>query len=248
MPQARAARWAVAAGWLAIACQPGPGAPAPVLRPGGAPTGPLDIRIAYPREGSRQATDSGLVIVADSSVVMQNRDSVFVYHTGGWIAWLPVPPVTLATDGTGPGLARFHLVAVVGGDTSRATLVASVRRRFAPPPAPAWIDTTSFAPVGSLWVRPDEPVRLEVQATPDASVRLLLPTGDIVALVRRNGFQPIAEGERAFGTRQPGELTRAWDRYVGSRLGRLGPDPGDVLAPLPTPEPSCCPWVRALAA
>ena len=267
MPQARAARWAVAAGWLAIACQPGPGAPAPVLRPGGAPTGPLDIRIAYPREGSRQATDSGLVIVADSSVVMQNRDSVFVfgsvgradavlvvngvsvpvYHTGGWIAWLPVPPVTLATDGTGPGLARFHLVAVVGGDTSRATLVASVRRRFAPPPAPAWIDTTSFAPVGSLWVRPDEPVRLEVQATPDASVRLLLPTGDTVALVRRNGFQPIAEGERAFGTRQPGELTRAWDRYVGSRLGRLGPDPGDVLAPLPTPEPRDSNWVRVEA-
>ncbi|MBI2071751.1 MAG: N-acetylmuramoyl-L-alanine amidase [Gemmatimonadetes bacterium] len=255
MPQARAVGWALAAAMLTTACQPGPGAPTPVLWPGGATTGPLDIRIAYPREGSRQPTDQGLVIVADSSVVMQSRDSVFifgsvgradavlvvngvavpVYHTGGWIAWLPLPPDTLA---------RFDLVAVARGDTARATLVARVRRLFEPPPSPSWIDTTSFAPVGSLWVRPDEPVRLEVRATPEASVRLLLPTGDTVALVRRDGFQFIAEGERAFGTRPPGELTRAWDRYVGSGIGPFGPDPGDVLAPLPTPGPTDSSWVR----
>ncbi|MBI2614730.1 MAG: N-acetylmuramoyl-L-alanine amidase, partial [Gemmatimonadetes bacterium] len=92
--------------------------------------------------------------------------------------------------------------------------------------------------------RPDEPVHLEVRATPEASVRLLLPTGDTVALVRRDGFQFIAEGERAFGTRPPGELTRAWDRYVGSGIGPFGPDPGDVLAPLPTPGPTDSSWVR----
>ncbi len=265
MPQARAARWALTAASLTIACQPGPGAPAP--RPGAPRTGPLDLRIAYPREASRQRTDSGLVIVADSTVVIQSRDSVFifgsvgrgdaalvvngapvpVYHTGGWIAWLPLPPVTPAQDQTGPGLARFDLVAVAGGDTARATLVARVRRRFEAPPGPSWIDTTSFAPVGSLWVRPDEPVRLEVRAAPDAGVRLVLSTGDTIALVRRNGFQSVAEGERAFGTRQPGDPTRAWDRYVGSRVGRMGPDPGDVLAPVVTPGPTDSNWVRVEA-
>ena len=248
----------MAAGCLAIACQPGPGAPAPARVPGAVPAGRLDIRIAYPREGFRQPTDSGLVIVADSTVVLQSRDSVFifgsvgrgdailvvngvsvpVYRSGGWIAWLLLPQDTLAP---------FHLVAVAGGDTARATLVARVRRRFEPPPTPVWIDTTSFAPVGSMWVRPDEPVRLEVRATPEATLRLLLPTGDTVALVRRNGFQSPADGEGAFGTRQPGAPARAWDRYLGSRVGPFGPNPGDVLAPLPNPDPRDSSWVRVEA-
>src|SRR5574341_264804 len=265
MPQARAGGWALTAATFIIACQPGPGTPAPGL---GAPRmGPLDLRIAYPREASRQRTDSGLVIVADSTVVLQSRDSVFifgsvgrrgaalvvngipvpVYPTGGWIVWLPLPPVTPAPDPTSPGPARFDLVAAAGGDTARAMLIARVRRGFQPPPRSAWIDTTSFVPVGSLWVRPDEPVRFEVRAAPEARVQLIVSTGDTLALVRRNGFQPVAEGERAFGTRQPGEPPPAWDRYVGLRVGRMGPDPGDVLAPLVTPGPGDTSWVRVEA-
>jgi N-acetylmuramoyl-L-alanine amidase len=169
------------------------------------------------------------------AVLVVNGVPVPVYRTGGWIAWLPLPPDTLA---------RFDLVAVAGGDTSRATLLARVRRRFEPPPAPAWIDTTSFAPVGGLWVRPDEPVRLEVRATPDARVRLVFPGGDTMLLVRRQGFESIARGERAFGTQPPGDLPRAWDRYVGSRPGPFGPDPGEVLSPVPTPGPTDSNWVR----
>ena len=255
MPQARAVGWALAAAVLTIACRPGSGAPAPARGLGAAPASPFDIRIAYPREGSRQSTDSGLVIVADSSVVIQSRDSAFIFGsvsrsdavlvvngvvvpvhpTGGWIAWLPLPPDTLA---------RFDLVAVAGGDTARATFLARVRPRFEPPAAAAWIDTTSFAPVGGLWVRPDEPVRLEVRATPGASVRLLFPGGDTLALVSRDGFETIARGERTFATRPPGELPRAWDRYVGSRPGPFGPGPGDVLSPVPTPGPADSGWVR----
>jgi N-acetylmuramoyl-L-alanine amidase len=225
------------------------------------------VRIAYPREGSRQPTDSGLVIVADSTVVIQRRDSVFifgsvgrgdaalvvngvpvpVYPTGGWIAWLPMPPVAPATDPAGPGLTRFDLVAVAGRDTARAMLIARVRRRFEPPVSQAWIDTTSFVPMGSLWVRPDEPVPLEVRAAPEAKVRVILSAGDTMALVRRGGFQSVADGERAFGTRPPGDAPRAWDRYVGSRVGRMGPDPGDVLAPVVTPGPGDTSWARVEA-
>jgi len=255
MPQARAVGWALAAAMLTIACRPSPGAPAPARGRGVAPAGPLDIRIAYPREGARHSTDSGLVIVADSTVVIQSRDSVFlfgsvnradavlvvngvvvpVYRTGGWIAWLAVPPDTLA---------RFDLLAAADGDTARATLLARVRRRFEPPAAPAWVDTASFAPVGGLWVRPDEAVRLEVRATPHATVRLLFPAGDTLALVRRDAFQSLERGERAFGTQPPAEPPRAWDRYVGLVLGPVGPDPGDVLSPLPAPGPTDSTWVR----
>jgi len=263
MPQARAARWAVGAYGLAIACQPGSRAPAPAPWSGAARAAPLDIRIAYPREGLRLATDSGLVIIADTSVVIQARDSVFVFgsvgradaelavngisvpvhHTGGWIAWLPLPLGPGAADPAGPQLAKFRLVAVAGGDTARAMMVTRVRWRFEPPPTPTWIDTTSFAPVGSLWVRPGEPVRLEVRAAPEASVRLRLPSGETVGLVRRNGFSSFSQGERAFGTHPPAHLMRHSDRHVGSLLGPLGPDPGDVLAPLPTPDPTDNQWI-----
>ncbi len=257
MPQARAARWAAAAGWLALACRTGPGIPAPQRAPAAAQAGgPLDIRIAYPREGDRRRTEGGWLITADSTALLQSADSVFifgtvgrgdailvvndvpvpVYRTGGWIAWLPLPHDTLA---------QFRLVAVAGTDTARATLFARVRRRFAPPERAAWIDTTSFSPVGSLWVRPDEPVRLEVRAAPEATVRLIRPNGDTVMMVRSNGYQGVSAGQRSFGTEQPAAPPpRLGDRYVATRAGPLGPDPGDVLAPLPNPDSADSHWAR----
>ncbi len=261
MPQARAARWVAAAGWLALACRAGPGVPTPQGAPAAAPLagGPLNIRIAYPREQNRQRTEDGWLITADSTAVLQNADSVFifgtvgrgdailvvngvavpVYRTGGWIAWLPLPRDTLA---------QFRVVAVSGADTARATLVARVRRRFDPPARPAWIDTTSFSPVGSMWVRPDEPVRLELRASPDAIVRLISSTGDTVSMLRSNGYQAASAGQRSFGTEPPGgPPPRLWDRYVATRAGALGPDPGDVLAPVPNPDPADSNWVRVEA-
>jgi N-acetylmuramoyl-L-alanine amidase len=210
----------------------------------------------YPREGSRQPTAEGWLIVADTNAPIQSADSAFifgsvgrgdavlmvngrpvpVYRTGGWIAWLPLPPDTLA---------QFHLVAVAGADTARATIVARMRRRFEPAPRPAWVDTTSLSPVGSLWVRPDEPVRLDLRAPPEATVRLIVPHGDTVRLVRANGYQMPSEGQRSFDTGQPGAPPpRQWDRYVATRAGALGPDPGDVLAPLPTPGPGDSAWAQ----
>ena len=43
---------------------------------------------------------------------------------------------------------------------------------------------------------------------------------------------------------RPPEPPRAWDRYVGLVLGPVGPDPGDVLSPLPAPGPTDSTWVR----
>jgi len=186
-----------------------------------------------------QSADSAFIfgsVGRGDAILLVNGQVVPVYRTGGWIAWLPLPPDTVA---------QFHIVAVAGADTARATLVARVRRRFEPPQRPAWVDTTSLSPVGSLWVRPDEPVRLEVRAAPEASVRLIVPRGDTLRLVRSNGYQLPSAGQRSFETGPPGgPPPRAWDRYVATRAGALGPDPGDVLAPLPTPGPLDSGWAR----
>jgi N-acetylmuramoyl-L-alanine amidase len=216
----------------------------------------LEIHIAYPREGSRGRTEDGWLIVADTTAPLQSADSAFifgsvgrgdailvvngqvvpVFRTGGWIAWLPLPRDTLA---------QFRLVAVAGADTARATLVARVRGRFEPPQRPAWVDTTSMSPVGSLWVRPDEPVRLEVRAAPEALVRLIVPRGDTLRLLRANGYPMPSAGQRSFDTGQPGgPPQRLWDHYLAARAGALGPDPGDVMAPVPTPGPADSAWAR----
>jgi len=104
-----------------------------------------------------------------------NGQSVPVLPDGGWIAWVPLPDDTVAP---------FLLAATAGPDSSRTVVTAHIAPRFHPPPGrAAWIDTTSFTPVGALALPAGEGILLSVQAVPGASVRLALPWGSSVPLV-----------------------------------------------------------------
>ena len=104
-----------------------------------------------------------------------NGQSVPVLPNGGWIAWVPLPDDTVAP---------FLLAATAGPDSTRTVVTAHIAPRFRPPPGrAAWIDTTSFTPVGALALPAGEGILLSVQAVPGASVRLVLPWGSSVPLV-----------------------------------------------------------------
>ena len=112
MSPPRVTRWAVSLGLFALACHAAPGPLAPHPAPAPRVSGPLTLRVSYPRAVAHQQADSGLMIIADSTVVLRSTDSVFllgstgrgdatltvngvavpVYRTGGWIAWVALPP------------------------------------------------------------------------------------------------------------------------------------------------------------
>lgn len=183
-------------------------------------TGPLDIRIVYPRPSERRWDGAAWAFLPDSTVRIQSRDSAFVFGSvsradarlivngrevpvhpgGGWIAWLPLDD---------DSMARFDLVATAGNELVRATYLVPLEPRYQPPWFGPWIDTTSFAPSGELWVGPDEDFTLAVRATPGAAVRIVASDGRSAAMV------PDQSRE---------------DRYVASWSGSFGPDPGPALA------------------
>src|SRR5207244_12966247 len=89
--------------------------------------------------------------------------------------WVPLPDDTVAP---------FLLAATAGPDSSRTVVTAHIAPRFRPPPGrAAWIDTTSFTPVGAPALPAGEGILLSVQAVPGASVPLRLPWGSSVPLV-----------------------------------------------------------------
>src|SRR5438094_560468 len=119
-----------------------------------------------------------------------NGQAVPVQPDGGWIAWVPLPD-----DSVAPCL----LAATAGPDSSRTIFTARIAPRFHPPPSrAAWIDTTSYAPVGSLALPAGEGILLSVQAAPGASVHLVLPWGSSVPLVPDTLPAEPAWGVRAF--------------------------------------------------
>ena len=130
---------------------------------------------------------------------------------GAWIAWLPLPDDTLAP---------FRLVARAGDrDSSVTVFTARVAAQFRPPLAagrPAWIDTTSFTPAGTLALPRDEGIPLSVNATPGATVRLVLPWGSSVPLVPDTLPAELPWGLRAFAIdTAPRRLAPVAGRYVG---------------------------------
>src|SRR5207253_9229302 len=117
---------------------------------------------------------------------------------GAWIAWVTRP------DGT---IASFGLVGRAGADSVVTVFAARVALRFHPPEGrTAWIDTTSFAPTGTLTLPAGEGIRLTARAAPGAAVRLRLPWGAILALVPDPLPAAPARGVRASAT--PGAASR----------------------------------------
>ena len=59
------------------------------------------------------------------------------------------------------------------------------------------------------------------------------------------GDRPASPGAEAFGTHTPGAApNRESDHYVAVWLGPLGPPPGEIFAPVPTPPASDTAWAR----
>jgi len=138
-----------------------------------------------------------------------NGQSVPVLPNGAWIAWLPLPDDTVA---------HFVMAATrSASDSSRFVYTARVAPQFRPPPGRAvWIDTTSFAPAGSVELPLAEGIPLSVQATPGASVRLLLPWGSSLPLVPDTAAVGLPGGVRAFVIdTAPRRHAPVAGRYVG---------------------------------
>jgi N-acetylmuramoyl-L-alanine amidase len=191
-------------------------APVPAAA-GAAPSESLRVSVAYPAptdvlESHDSAFLFGAVRGARGPVHLGiNGQSVPVLPDGGWIAWVPLPDDTVAP---------FLLAATAGPDSSRTVVTAHIAPRFHPPPGrAAWIDTTSFMPVGTLALPAGEGVLLSVQAAPGASLRLVLPWGSSVPLVPDTLPAEPAWSVRAF--------------VADTTAYRLPPAPGRYLAWLP---------------
>ena len=144
-------------------------------------SGSLVIDVVYP-------PDSNLVAARDSNFIFGsigngsarltiNGYDVSIQPNGAFLAWLPVP------GAPGDSLADYHLTASLGDQ--RASSIHTIRRPPAAMPLTsesAMIDTASMAPRGSWWVRDGEAIPIIVRASPGAAVRLLLPSGDTLAL------------------------------------------------------------------
>src|SRR5216117_1730313 len=191
-----------------------PGAVPPAPAPSPPPTESFRIAVVYPAATDViQSHDSaflfGAVRGARGPVHLGiNGQSVPVLPDGGWIAWLPLPDDTVAP---------FLLAATAGPDSSRTVVTARIALRFRPPPGrAAWIDTTSFMPMGTLALPLEEGIPLSVHATPGATVRLLLPWGSSVPLVPDTLAPELPGAVRAFVIdTAPRRHVPVAGRYVG---------------------------------
>jgi N-acetylmuramoyl-L-alanine amidase len=153
-----------------------------------------------------------------------NGSPVPVTPTGTWIAWVALP---------GDTVAWFDLETRSSDELATLRFAAPLPPRFIPPLLGPWIDTTSFAPTGDLWLQPGEGIALTVRASPSATVRAILADSTVVPLVAVAAERPVAWGERAFGTGAAPPTDSLTDRYAAWVTGALGPDPGSVLEPVP---------------
>lgn len=178
----------------------------PAVAPAGVRTAParttpgesLEIAVVYPKPTDLiQARDSsflfGAVRGARGAVRLSvSGEEVPVLADGGWLAWVRLPD-----DTVGP----FRLVARAAGDSAVTTFVARIAPRYRPPAGrAAWIDTTSFAPAGTLALPSGEGIRLAVRAAGGAAVRLRLPWGAVIPFVPDTAPGEPGWGVRAFGT------------------------------------------------
>jgi N-acetylmuramoyl-L-alanine amidase len=192
------------------------------------PDDPIALRVVYPAPTDLvRVRDSSFLFgsVANGSVRLTvNGHSVRVWPNGAWLAWIPFP---------GDTLMQFHITARWGEDSD--SLVYPVRRdpRFFPAIATqgnVWIDSMGLSPRGQVWLPRTEYLAVSARAAEGSSVRLHLPTGEVVRLLPQKQPEEVLPGVRAFERdtnkfRTPDEV-----RYVGVLRGHeIGPDPGPVV-------------------
>lgn len=222
-----------------LACRSGRGSAG--IAPAAAPA-PLHIDVVYPAAGDVvQARDStflfGSVGRGDARLLV-GGDTVPVLDDGAWIAWVPLPDDTAAD---------VPIVAAVAGDTDRVVAHLRLAPRFHPPPGAAWLDTTSFAPAGTMLWPAGEGIRLRVRAAPGATVRLLTLSGAVIPFVPDTLPDEPAWGIRAFGVDSAAyHLPPRADRYVGW-LPAMALDRSAVLEVAAGADTVRAPWPLQLA-
>ncbi len=181
-------------------------------------TGPLQVDVVYPPEGSRiAARDSNFIFgsVGNGNARLTiNGATVPVEPNGAFLAWLPVPAVTQDT------LVTYHLIASHSGAT--VSVDHSVRMfRTAAPSAdgPTAIDSTRISPRGVWWVREGEAVPIRIAATPGARVRLVTPDGESVPLTELPLTEDALRGSGTPSSRL-GAGARGSGLYVGELVAR----------------------------
>jgi len=187
--------------------------------------GPIGLRITYPPAGAAiDARDSSFLLgttgTGDARLWI-NGTPVPVAPNGAWLAWVPLPR---------DSVMRFDVVARTASD-SQHLVHELTRTRWQPSGRALWVDPASFVPRGRNWVRADEPLRLQVRATPGAAARLRLPDGRRLPLVEEQGGDEVPPGVRAFD-RDPATLlpVGGTSRYVTTLMNQaLGGDPGPPL-------------------
>src|SRR6266566_2351068 len=132
-----------------------------------------------------------------------------------WIAWVPLPDDTVAS---------FRLVGRAGADSVLTVLAARVALRFHPPEGrTAWMDTTSFAPTGTLTLPAGEGIRLTARAAPGA------------AALAGAGIRAPLPASHVHGCHHGTAIIEGNDDPVYSRLPALGAEVEDVLPVVPEP-------------
>lgn len=200
-----------------------PDAPAPIPVP--RVEGPIGLRVTYPPAGAAiDARDSSFLLgttgTGDARLWI-NGTPVPVAANGAWLAWVPLPR---------DSVMRFDVVARTAADSQHLAYELT-RTRWQPPGRALWVDPASFVPRGRNWVQADEPLRLQVRATPGALARLRLPDGRRLPLVEEPGGDEVPNAFRAFD-RDPANLlpVGGTSRYVLTlRNLALGSDPGPPL-------------------
>lgn len=156
-----------------------PGTSTAAVRPPetASPPAPPQIRLVYPREGSRLPSVGrsfvfGSVQPATASVTI-NGSSVSVYRTGSFIAYIPFSP----------GNFKIRAVASSGGANAEAVRAVSVD--YPPPPSilpaePAVIETDSVQPSTTVALAPGDPLPLRfhgsVRGRARYRIRVLKPS------------------------------------------------------------------------
>jgi N-acetylmuramoyl-L-alanine amidase len=188
-----------------------------VLPPVPAVHGVLKITVAHPVPGSELSFGDSTFIfgtVGDGSATLTiGGQPIAVAPNGAWLAWVSLP------RDSAPSVT---LLAHRGQDTAR--LVLRVVRSDWVRQAGAWVDKSSFSPVGRIWMPAGEPLPLTVRAAPGALVRLLLPGGEILRFAADSIADAPPEGVRAFD-RDDRNLYRTptGARYVATLRGDLHP-------------------------
>jgi N-acetylmuramoyl-L-alanine amidase len=197
-----------------------------LLPPVPAVRGPLRITVVYPAPtdvvDARDSTFLFGSVGTGAAELTINHVPVPVWPNGAWLAWLPIPH---------DSVLMFDLEARAGSDTSRLEYAVQRTARFQPPLQPVWIDSLSETPSGRAWWPVDEFLPVSVRASEGATVRLLLPGGEVVSMIPDAGPEEVPAAIRAFD-RDTGNLAppRRGLRYTGVLRGRpMGENPGPLL-------------------